>query len=163
KRSGSMNRSPARLCVLWLYPPLWAAGLGGIWWLVPSAPRDGWQPAAGEFPAGFLQDGRTVVTLRHYSSFDFACPDPVRPGPVCLRDVASGRLRAVHFGPQDAFECFHVLGKLDLLQVWQRVRDPGKNSLTLRLRLLDAWTAREVASFLCEANAGPAFWVVAPD
>src|SRR5689334_9097864 len=42
---------------------LWTAGLALIWWAVPTGPRDGWQPPAGEQIVGLLNDGQIVMIM----------------------------------------------------------------------------------------------------
>ncbi len=76
----------------------WLAGLALIWWLIPVGPREGWQPPANEFVSGFLNDGRTLVTIPRSASGN-RIMGTTETGPIRLWDIETGELRATHCGP----------------------------------------------------------------
>jgi hypothetical protein len=136
----------------------WAAGVVSLWQITPVGPREDWQLPADEMIRGILSDDRTLVT-----TFRWGSPT----SPVRLRDIGSGRLRATHVGPHgDVFLRVCVAGNKDLFLVHERAKGTDVSMETYRLRVHDAWSWKEIASFTCRLpagrNAGPS-WVLTSD
>jgi hypothetical protein len=129
---------------------LWAAGVVGLWHITPVGPREDWQLPADEMIRGILSDDRTLVTIPRWGN-------PATP--VRLRDIGSGRLRATHVGPHgDTFLRVCVAGTKDLLLVHERVKGTDANTESYGLRVHDAWSWKEIASFSRELPAGRTSW-----
>ncbi len=131
----------------------WAAGLIAIWWLLPPAPRDGWQLPLSQRVLGFLSDNRTLVTTP---------VSGLKTGPIRLLDVQSRRLVAEHLGDQGGHEGGIHLAAGDLIHVHERAAGTEKDEHKHVLRLIDAWAGNEVVRFACRAPDG-VLWSVSPD
>jgi hypothetical protein len=109
---------------------LWAAGVAGIWWLIPVG-----QPLPEGWFAGFLSDGRTLVTVSHQMR-----PDQEPASLVHLLELDSGNLRTIRLsGPAVQGAGLLNSESHDLLKI--------VHADTRVVSLYDARTGNEVASF----------------
>jgi WD40 repeat protein len=139
----------------------WVLGVAAIYRLTPEGPREGWQPPRNEFAIGFIQDGRTLVTIPRSKSGNRTHGTQER-GPIRLWDIDTGRLRASHFGRADVFDRVMVDQPLNMLCVQQRASDALDSDL-FYVRLHDAITGAEVARFDCHVPNDDVGWVFADD
>lgn len=143
---------------------LWTAGMGVIWWLIPVGPRDSWQPSADEHLCGFLSDGRTGVTVSRAALTGFK--GNADAPPVRLRDLHTGAVRAKYFEPGDVFSKLTLIEGQDLLKAEQHAGRTDDGGHLLRLRLVDAWTGKEVVTFSARQPDGApkdVGWIQAAD
>ena len=135
---------------------LWTVGMGAVWCLTPVAPWD-WRPPADETICGFLSDSRTLVTT-HISA-----GSGIILGPIRLWDIKTGNVRASYFRDELVSAPVTVAEGGDLLKLQQHVKGDH-----FRLRLVDAWTGREVTALDCLSPArlrvgGQIWWILTRD
>ena len=143
-----------------LLTAIWAAGVGVVCWLVPTWPRDGWQPAADDHFCGLLQDGKTLVICKlvHRQT---ETEQPVYGGPVLLRDIDTGAVRGSYFSSADQFELVIADWYTDILHVGRRIPDLAKT--TTHVLLYDAVSGRELVDLNHSALHRTGYWALSPD
>lgn len=136
---------------------LWAAGLAACWSALPVLPRTAWQPPPGEYPLGFLADGRTLATA--------PTDGRTRTGPVRLWDVDTGAVRAAHFTAEDRFQVVTLQrhGGRDHLMLYERENPGEPPPFAFRMRLCDAESGVELARFTWKQPKENVWSVLTPD